>query len=148
MGKGSKKRLPKSIRELKRVSPDVAAEALRMEHPQITALALALAGGKTAGSVLPRLSERQRNDVLLRMATMDGASPKWIGVLGEGLAASLERAKEMERGRLPELGGAPGALAKLPEKERVRALDWMIEYDPELHARVVDAMDGVDGGGG
>ena len=52
------------------------AELIRNEHPQIIATILAHLDHDQSSSVLKLFSRRNRNEVLIRIATLDGISPR------------------------------------------------------------------------
>jgi flagellar motor switch protein FliG len=55
--------------------PQSVAELLRNEHPQIVAAILVHLEFDQAADVLKLFSERQRNEVMVRIATLDGIQP-------------------------------------------------------------------------
>ena len=63
------------IESLKWMDAGAVAELLRNEHPQIVAAILVHLDSDQAGAVLKRFPERQRNEVLVRIATLDGIQP-------------------------------------------------------------------------
>jgi flagellar motor switch protein FliG len=63
------------IESLKWMDPSSVAELLRNEHPQIVAAILVHLDFDQAADVLKLFSERQRNEVLVRIATLDGIQP-------------------------------------------------------------------------
>ena len=60
------------IESLKWMDPSSVAELLRNEHPQIVAAILVHLDFDQSAEVLKLFSERQRNEVLVRIATLDG----------------------------------------------------------------------------
>ena len=63
------------IESLKWMDATSVGELLRIEHPQIVAAILVHLDFDQAASVLKTFSERQRNEVLVRIATLDGIQP-------------------------------------------------------------------------
>ncbi|MDZ4129634.1 MAG: flagellar motor switch protein FliG, partial [Hydrogenophaga sp.] len=73
------------IESLKWMDPASIAELLRNEHPQIVAAILVhLESDQTAG-VLKNFTERTRNEVMLRIATLEGIQPTALKDLNEVL---------------------------------------------------------------
>ena len=73
------------IESLKWMDALSVAELLRSEHPQIVAAILVHLDFDQASEVLKLLSERQRNEVMLRIATMEGIQPTALKDLNEVL---------------------------------------------------------------
>ena len=71
------------IESLKWMDPSSVGELLRNEHPQIVAAILVHLDFDQAADVLKTFSERQRNEVLVRVATLDGIQPSALKDLNE-----------------------------------------------------------------
>ncbi len=71
------------IESLKWLDPGSVAELLRNEHPQIVAAILVHLDFDQASGVLKSFSERHRNEVLIRIATLDGIQPTALKDLNE-----------------------------------------------------------------
>jgi flagellar motor switch protein FliG len=63
------------VEGLKWLDAPVVAELIKNEHPQIIATVLVHLEPEQASAVLACFAERTRNDVLLRIATLDGIQP-------------------------------------------------------------------------
>ena len=77
------------IESLKWMDSVSVAELLRNEHPQIVAAILVHLDFDQAAEVLKLLTERQRNEVMLRIATMEGIQPTALKDLNEVLCQVL-----------------------------------------------------------
>ena len=73
------------IESLKWMDPVSVAELLRNEHPQIVAAILVHLDFDQAAGVLKHLSDRQRTEVMLRVATLEGIQPTALKDLNEVL---------------------------------------------------------------
>ena len=91
------------IESLKWMDPQSVGELLRMEHPQIVAAILVHLDFDHAAEVLKTFSERQRNEVLVRVATLDGIQPSALKDLNEVMSKVLAGG---DRTRKTSLGGA------------------------------------------
>ena len=78
-----------SIESLKWMDPGSVAELLRNEHPQIVAAILSHLDFDQSSSVLRVFTERQRNEVLIRIATLDGIQPMALKDLNEVMGQIL-----------------------------------------------------------
>ncbi len=90
------------IESLKWMDPASVGELLRIEHPQIVAAILVHLDFDQAADVLKTFSERQRNEVLVRVATLDGIQPSALKDLNEVMGRVLAGG---ERSRKTTLGG-------------------------------------------
>ena len=73
------------IESLKWMDAASVAELIRNEHPQIVASILAHLERDHACDVLMQLGDRLRNDVMLRIATLDGIQPNSLKELNDVL---------------------------------------------------------------
>lgn len=78
-----------SIESLKWMDAASVAELLRNEHPQIIAAILAHLDFDQTASVLKLFTERGRNEVLIRIATLDGIQPTALKDLNEVMSQIL-----------------------------------------------------------
>jgi flagellar motor switch protein FliG len=77
------------IDSLKWVDARTVVQLLRVEHPQTIAVCLAQMEAEQAGPVLGMLPENLRNDVALRLATMQEVQPEVLTELSESLQEVL-----------------------------------------------------------
>ena len=63
------------IDNLKWMDPAAVADLLRREHPQIVAVILVHLEPEQVSEVLRRFPEGHRNEVMIRLATLDGVQP-------------------------------------------------------------------------
>ena len=94
------------IESLKWMDPASVAELLRNEHPQIIAAILVHLDNDQSSSVLKSFPERQRNEVLIRVATLDGIQPSALKDLNEVLSKVLAGGDRLKK---TVLGGAKAA---------------------------------------
>ena len=89
-----------SIESLKWMDAASVAELLRNEHPQIIAAILAHLDFDQTASVLKVFTERQRNEVLIRIATLDGIQPMALKDLNEVMSQVLAGGERMKKSNL------------------------------------------------
>jgi len=94
------------IESLKWMDPTSVAELLRNEHPQIVAAILVHLEFDQAADVLKLFTERQRNEVMVRIATLDGIQPTALRDLNEVMSKVLAGG---DRSRKSSLGGVKTA---------------------------------------
>jgi flagellar motor switch protein FliG len=128
------------IESLKWMDPQSVAELLRNEHPQIVAAILVHLEFDQAADVLKLFPERQRNEVLVRVATLDGIQPSALKDLNEVLSKVLAGG---DRSRKSSLGGAKTAaeiLNMLGSSIETSVLDYIREADNDLAQKIMDNM--------
>ncbi len=129
-----------SIESLKWMDATSVAELLRNEHPQIIAAILAHLDYDQVSSVLKLFSERGRNEVLIRIATLDGIQPTALKDLNDVLSQILAGGERM---RKSSLGGAKTAaeiINMLGSSVEASALDYIREADADLAQKIMDNM--------
>ena len=128
------------IESLKWMDAASIAELLRNEHPQIVAAILVHLDHDLAGSVLKLFVERQRNEVLIRIATLDGIQPAALKDLNEVMGKVLAGG---DKQRKASLGGAKTAaeiINMLGGSVETSVLDFIREADAELVQKIMDNM--------
>ncbi|MBI5781099.1 MAG: flagellar motor switch protein FliG [Rhodocyclales bacterium] len=130
-----------AIESLKWLDPATAADLIKNEHPQIIATILVHLEFDQAAEILRHFPERLRNEVILRIATLEGVQPLALKELNEALgnllanAASTTKSKAMGGVRhVAEILNFTGAQLENEVIEAVR------EYDPELAQKILDEM--------
>jgi flagellar motor switch protein FliG len=128
------------IESLKWMEPASIAELICDEHPQIIATILAHLEPDLSASVMGFFTERTRNDVLLRIATLDGVQPIALRELNDVLTKLLTGnaiAKKSIKGgarTAAEILNFMGSAAEGSIIESVRG------YDSDLAQKILDEM--------
>ncbi len=127
------------IDSLKWMEPNVIVDLIQGEHPQIIATILVHLEPDQASSILNLLTERLRNDVMLRIATLDGVQPIALRELNEVFTQMLSGAanKKFTRGGVKtaaEILNFVGTTNEATVIENVRSVD------PDLAQRIQDQM--------
>ncbi len=128
------------IESLKWMDATSVAELLRNEHPQIVAAIIVHLEFDQAAEVLKLFTERQRNEVMVRIATLDGIQPTALRDLNEVMSKVLAGG---ERSRKSSLGGVKTAaeiLNMLGGSVETSVLDFVREADNELAQKIMDNM--------
>ena len=128
------------IESLKWMDPGSVGELLRAEHPQIVAAILVHLDFDHAADVLKTFSERQRNEVLVRVATLDGIQPSALKDLNEVMGRVLAGG---ERTRKTALGGVKAAaemINLMGTSVETAVLDYIREADNDLAQKIMDNM--------
>ena len=128
------------IESLKWMDASSVAELLRNEHPQIVAAILVHLEFDQAADVLKLFNERQRNEVMVRIATLDGIQPNALKDLNEVMSKVLAGG---ERSRKSSLGGAKAAaeiINLMGSAVETSVLDFVREADHDLAQKIMDNM--------
>lgn len=128
------------IESLKWMDAGSVAELLRNEHPQIVAAILVHLDFDQASSVLKCFTERHRNEVLVRIATLDGIQPAALKDLNEVMSKVLAGGDKMRKASLGGVKTAAEILNMLGASVETSVLDYIREADNELAQKIMDNM--------
>ena len=130
----------KGIESLKWMDPSSVAELLRNEHPQIVAAILVHLDFDQSAEVLKMFSERQRNEVLVRIATLDGIQPLALRDLNEVMSKVLAGGDRSKKSSLGGVKTAAEILNMLGSAVETSVLDFVREADADLAQKIMDNM--------
>ncbi len=129
------------IEGLKWMDAPTVADMIRNEHPQIIATILVHLEFDQAGEVLKGFTERLRNDVLLRIATLDGVQPTALHELNEAMMRILAGASgNVKKAAMGGIRHAAEILNFVGQQVETAIVDNVREYDPELAQKILDEM--------
>ena len=129
------------IESLKWMDPATVAELIKSEHPQILASILVHLEREQASAVLKNLTERLRNDVLLRIATLDGIQPEALRELNDALGLVLSGAdSKLRKSTLGGVRTVAEILNFAGASVETSALESLREHDADLAQKIVDQM--------
>ncbi|MFZ2652642.1 MAG: flagellar motor switch protein FliG [Burkholderiaceae bacterium] len=128
------------IESLKWMDPGSVAELLRNEHPQIVAAILVHLDFEQASAVLKIFTERQRNEVLVRIATLDGIQPAALRDLNEVMGKVLAGGDKLKKTALGGAKTAADIINMMGTAAETSVLDFIREADSELAQRIMDNM--------
>jgi flagellar motor switch protein FliG len=128
------------IESLKWMEPLSVAELLRNEHPQIVAAILVHLEYDQAADVLKNLTERQRNEVMLRVATMEGIQPSALKDLNEVLFKVLAGGDKMRKSSLGGIKTAAEMINLMGTAIEGTVIESIRNHDPDLAQKIMDKM--------
>ena len=128
------------IESLKWMDATSVAELLRNEHPQIVAAILVHLDFDQSSSVLKAFPERQRNEVLVRIATLDGIQPSALKDLNEVMSRVLAGGDRTKKASLGGVKTAAEIINLMGSSVETSALDYIREADNELAQKIMDNM--------
>ena len=116
------------------------AELLRNEHPQIIAAILAHLDFDQTSQVLKLFTERGRNEVLIRIATLDGIQPTALKDLNEVMSQILAGGERMKKSSLGGAKTAAEIINMMGSSVEASVLDYIREADSDLAQKIMDNM--------
>ena len=128
------------IESLKWMDAQSVAELLRNEHPQIVAAILVHLDFDQSSSVLKCFTERQRNEVLVRIATLDGIQPAALKDLNEVMSKVLAGGDKLRKASLGGVKTAAEMINLMGGSIETSVLDYIREADNELAQKIMDNM--------
>ncbi len=128
------------IESLKWMDAGSVTELLRNEHPQIIAAILVHLDQDQASSVLKNFTERQRNEVLIRIATLDGIQPAALKDLNEVMSKILAGGDRLKKASLGGVKAAAEIINMMGTSVETSALDYIREADGDLAQKIMDNM--------
>jgi flagellar motor switch protein FliG len=128
------------IEGLKWMGSDAVAELIKNEHPQIIATILVHLERDQASEILSKLTERTRNDVLLRIATLDGIQPAALKELNDVLTTLLSGSKNLKRAAMGGVRAAAEILNFMPGTAETSIIENVKTFDADLAQKIVDEM--------
>ena len=128
------------IESLKWMEPSSVAELLRNEHPQIVAAILVHLDFDQAADILKFFVERQRNEVMLRVATMEGIQPSALEDLNEVLFKVLAGSDKMRKSSLGGIKAAAEMINQMGTAIEGTVIESIRNHDPDLAQKIMDKM--------
>lgn len=129
------------IESLKWMDAGTVADLIKNEHPQIIATILVHLEFDHAGEILKMFTERLRNDVLLRIATLDGVQPTALRELNDALTRLLAgSATNVKKAAMGGIRHAAEILNFVGQAAETAIVDNVREYDPDLAQKILDEM--------
>jgi flagellar motor switch protein FliG len=128
------------IESLKWMDGQSVAELVRNEHPQIIATILVHLERYHACEVLDHFPERLRNDVVLRIATLDGVQPAALRELNEVLTKLLSGNENIKKKPIGGIRTAAEILNFLSGENEASVMANLKNYDADMAQKIMDEM--------
>lgn len=128
------------IESLKWMDPGSVAELLRNEHPQIVAAILVHLEYDQAAEVLKQFQERQRNEVMVRVATLDGIQPSALKDLNEVMSKVLAGGERTKKSSMGGVKTASEIINLMGSSVETSVLDFIRGADADLAQKIMDNM--------
>ena len=128
------------IESLKWMDAQSVAELIRNEHPQIIATILVHLERYHACEVIGHFTERLRNDVVLRIATLDGVQPAALRELNEVLTKLLTGNESLKKKPMGGVRAAAEILNFLSGENEASVMTNLKNYDGDMAQKIMDEM--------
>lgn len=135
LGKNSK-----GLEQLKWMDYRAVAELIRLEHPQIIAIVLSFLENDQAAAVLSQFTERQRSDIVMRIATLDGIQPAALQELDEILEKQFAGNTNIQSSQLGGVKTAANILNFVDGSIESKIMEDITETDQDLAQQLMDNM--------
>ncbi|MBF0254989.1 MAG: flagellar motor switch protein FliG [Gammaproteobacteria bacterium] len=135
LGKNSK-----GLEQLKWMDGRAIAELIRFEHPQIIAIVLSFLENDQAAEVLSTFSERQRSDIIMRIATLEGIQPAALQELDEILEKQFSGNTNVQSSVLGGVKTAANILNFVDGAIEAKIMEDIAENDQDLAQELQDNM--------
>jgi flagellar motor switch protein FliG len=128
------------IESLKWMDPGAVAEMICNEHPQIIATILVHLDPDQSAGILKMLTERTRNDVLLRISTLDSVQPVALRELNDVLGKLLSGGGTGKKNLQGGVGAAAEILNFMGNALETEMMETVRSFDPDLAQKIEDKM--------
>lgn len=128
------------IESLKWMDGASVAELIKNEHPQIVAAVMVHLDPDQAADVLAHFTERLRNDVVMRVATLEGVQPAALRDLNDALTQLLAGSDRHKRSARGGVDAAADILNYLGGQTEASVTAFIRESDPDLAQKIQDKM--------
>ena len=128
------------IESLKWMDGPTVADLILNEHPQIIATILVHLDADHASEILSHFSERLRQDVILRIATLDGVQPTALKELNDVLAKLLSGNESLKKQSMGGVKVAAEIMNYLNGETEAAIMEGLKSYDEDLAQQIMDTM--------
>ena len=128
------------IESLKWMDSESVADLIHNEHPQTISTILVHLERDQACEVLNCFTERLRNDVLLRIATLSGVQPTALRELNDVLTKLLSGNDVLKKQPMGGTRAAAEILNFMSGENESTAMEHLKSYDPEMAQKIMDEM--------
>ena len=128
------------IENLKWMDGAAVSELVRNEHPQIIATILVHLEPEHASEILSYFPARTRQDIILRIATLDGVKPLALSELNEVLTKLLSSTSNQSKKKMGGIRSAAEILNFMNEANETLSMEGIKEYDTDIAQKIMDEM--------
>lgn len=127
------------IETLNFMDPQTVYDLIREEHPQIIATILVHLKRNQAADILGQFDDKERNDIMLRIATFGGVQPAALAELTEVLNGLLD-GQNLKRAKMGGVRTAAEIINLMKTQQEEAVIEAVREFDGELAQKIIDEM--------
>jgi len=128
------------IESLKWMDAKSVAELIKNEHPQIIASILVHLERDQAAAILNEMVERNRNDVVMRIATLDGIHPSALRDLNDVIAKALSGSDQIKKAAMGGVRTAAEILNFVGSSSEGSIIEAVRTVDENIAQGILDEM--------
>ncbi len=128
------------IESLKWMDAFTVAEFIKNEHPQIISTILVHLEPDQAAEIIGHFTDRLRQDVMLRIATLDGVKPVALKELNEVMVKVLSGNENMKKQTMGGVKTAAEIMNYLSGDNEAKLMDGLKTYDENMAQAIMDEM--------
>jgi flagellar motor switch protein FliG len=128
------------LETLKWMDARAIADMIRNEHPQIIAIILSYLDSDQAADILGHFSERQRPDLLLRIATLDTVQPSALNELNAVIEKQVSGSASVQSSAMGGVKAAADILNYVDSTIEQSVMEQLRDADEELSQEIEDLM--------
>jgi flagellar motor switch protein FliG len=128
------------IEGLKWLDAPTVADLIRNEHPQIIATILVHLERDHVSDILNNFTDRLRNDVVLRIATLDGIQPEALKELNDVMLGLLSGSSNIKKTAMGGVRTVAEILNYMGSANETKVIESIGEYSQELAQEIQDEM--------
>jgi flagellar motor switch protein FliG len=128
------------IESLKWMDAPTVAEFIKNEHPQIIATILVHLDPDQASAVIGFFDDRLRQDVMLRIATLDGVKPIALRELNEVMTKLLTGNENIKKQSMGGIKVAADIMNFMNGENEASVMEGLKTYNEEMAQKIMDQM--------
>lgn len=128
------------IESLKWMDAHTVAEFIKNEHPQIIATILVHLEPDQASEIIGHFTDRLRQDVMLRIATLDGVKPIALRELNEVMTKLLTGNENIKKQTMGGIKVAAEIMNYMNGETEAVVMEGLKNYDDEMAQKIMDEM--------
>lgn len=128
------------IESLKWMDAPTVAEFIKNEHPQIIATILVHLEPDQASAVIGFFTDRLRQDVMLRIATLDGVKPIALRELNDVMTKLLTGNENIKKQTMGGIKVAADIMNFMSGDNEASVMEGLKSYDDEMAQKIMDQM--------
>lgn len=130
----------KGLESMKWMDSRTIFETIRFEHPQIIAILLSYLDSDQSAAVLQMFPDRDRVDLVLRMATLDSIQPSALQELNDIMEKHFTEYASQQKSNIGGVKTAANVLNFVDSSIEGDIMDNIKDIDPDLAQQIQDLM--------